>query len=113
MDAGTHTIFLGRVVDADILSNGRPMTYDYYHRVRGGKSPKTAPTYVGAGGDETTEKKGGTMASYKCNICGYIYNPAEGDPDAEIGADTAFEDLPDSWVCPMCGAPKTEFEKIG
>ena len=53
------------------------------------------------------------MASYKCGICGYIYDPAEGDPDTGIGAGTAFEDLPDSWVCPTCGAPKTEFEKMG
>ena len=64
MDAGTHTIFLGRVLDADVVSGGRPMTYEYYHRVKGGKSPKAAPTYVGAGEEGTTEKKGGTMASY-------------------------------------------------
>ena len=114
MDAGTHTIFLGRVVDADVVSDGRPMTYEHYHRVKGGKSPKTAPTYAGPGEDEKTSKREGeTMASYKCNICGYVYNPAEGDPDAEITAGTAFADLPDSWVCPMCGAPKTEFAKVG
>jgi flavin reductase (DIM6/NTAB) family NADH-FMN oxidoreductase RutF/rubredoxin len=112
MDAGTHTIFLGRVVDADVVGGGRPMTYEYYHRVKGGKSPKTAPTYIGAGKDEKTERKGGVMASYKCSICGYVYNPAEGDPDSGIGASTAFEDLPDSWVCPACGAAKTEFEKV-
>ena len=53
------------------------------------------------------------MASYKCNICGYIYNPEDGDPDGGIAAGTAFKDLPDSWVCPMCGAAKTEFEKVG
>ena len=79
-----------------------------------GKSPKTAPTYAGPGEDEKKSKKEGEiMASYKCNICGYVYDPAEGDPDAEIAAGTAFKDLPDSWVCPMCGAPKTEFEKVG
>jgi len=47
MDAGTHTIFLGRVVDAEVVGDGRPMTYEYYHQVKGGKSPKTAPTYAG------------------------------------------------------------------
>jgi flavin reductase (DIM6/NTAB) family NADH-FMN oxidoreductase RutF/rubredoxin len=114
MDAGTHTIFLGRVVDADVVSDGRPMTYAYYHQVKGGKSPKTAPTYAGPGEDEKKSKKEGEiMASYKCNICGYVYDPAEGDPDTGIAAGTAFKDLPDSWVCPMCGAPKTEFEKVG
>ncbi len=112
MDAGTHTIFLGRVVDAEVVGDGRPMTYEHYHNVKGGKSPKTAPTYAGAGGDDTTEKKGETMASYKCNICGYVYDPAEGDPDTGIGAGTAFEDLPYSWVCPTCGAAITEFEKM-
>jgi len=52
------------------------------------------------------------MASYKCNICGYIYDPGQGDPGSGIKAGTAFEDLPDSWVCPVCGASKTEFEKV-
>lgn len=52
------------------------------------------------------------MDSYKCNVCGYIYDPAVGDDTAAIPAGTAFEDLPDSWVCPVCGAPKSEFEKV-
>jgi len=52
------------------------------------------------------------MASYKCIVCGYIYDPAEGDTANGIPAGTAFEDLPDSWVCPVCGAPKSEFEKM-
>jgi rubredoxin len=52
------------------------------------------------------------MASYQCLVCGYIYDPAEGDSAGGIAAGTAFEDLPDSWVCPVCGAPKSEFEKI-
>ena len=114
MDAGTHTIFLGRVVDAEVAGEGRPMTYEYYHQVKGGKSPKTAPTYVGPAQDEKPMKREEkNMASYTCNVCGYVYNPAEGDPDAGIAAGTAFENLPDSWVCPVCGAPKTEFQKAG
>ncbi len=114
MDAGTHTIFLGRVLDAEVVSDGRPMTYEYYHQVKGGKSPKNAPTYAGPAEDEKASKKEGkSMASYTCNICGYVYDPAQGDPDGGIAAGTAFEDLPDSWVCPACGAPKTEFEKTG
>ncbi len=51
------------------------------------------------------------MDKYVCIVCGYIYDPAEGDPASGIAAGTAFEDLPDDWVCPVCGAPKTEFEK--
>jgi rubredoxin len=52
------------------------------------------------------------MDKYKCLVCGYIYDPAKGDPDNGQPAGTPFEKLPESWVCPECGAPKTEFEKI-
>jgi rubredoxin len=53
------------------------------------------------------------MAKYKCTVCGYIYDPAEGDKDGGIAPGTPFEKIPDSWVCPMCGAAKSDFEKIG
>jgi flavin reductase (DIM6/NTAB) family NADH-FMN oxidoreductase RutF/rubredoxin len=113
IDVGTHTVFIGRVVDAQIISNLEPMTYAYYHQVKGGKSPKAAPTYAGPVEEEKTSKEDKrTMASYKCVVCGYVYDPAEGDSSSGIAAGTAFEDLPDSWVCPVCGAPKSEFEKV-
>ena len=51
------------------------------------------------------------MDSYVCTVCGYVYDPAKGDPDNGIAAGTKFEDLPDDWVCPECGAEKSEFEK--
>lgn len=47
--------------------------------------------------------------TYECTICGYIYDPAEGDPDQDIPPGTRFEDLPEEWVCPECGAGKEEF----
>jgi rubredoxin len=50
------------------------------------------------------------MKKYVCNMCGYIYDPAEGDPDSDIPPGTSFEDLPEDWVCPVCGAEKDEFE---
>ncbi|MBN3922388.1 rubredoxin [Nostoc sp. NMS4] len=50
------------------------------------------------------------MQKYKCNICSHIYDPAEGDPDNDIAPGTAFEDIPESWVCPTCGATKSDFE---
>jgi len=50
------------------------------------------------------------MKKYVCTVCGYVYDPAEGDPDAGIAAGTAFEKLPDDWVCPVCGAGKEDFE---
>jgi len=46
---------------------------------------------------------------YVCSVCGYIYDPAKGDPDGGIDPGTAFADLPDDWVCPECGASKDEF----
>ena len=52
------------------------------------------------------------MDKYKCIVCGYIYDPAIGDPDNGIKPGVAFSALPDDWVCPECGAPKSEFEKI-
>lgn len=51
------------------------------------------------------------MDKYVCTICGYVYDPAEGDPDSGVAAGTPFEDLPDDWVCPVCGADKDQFEK--
>jgi len=49
------------------------------------------------------------MQKYVCEVCGYIYDPAEGDSDGKIPAGTAFESLPEDWVCPMCGAGKDSF----
>lgn len=46
---------------------------------------------------------------YQCGVCGYIYDAAEGDPDGGIAAGTPFEDIPDDWVCPVCGATKADF----
>ena len=51
------------------------------------------------------------MDKYYCTVCGHVYDPAEGDPDSGIAAGTAFEDLPDSWVCPVCGVGKDMFQK--
>ncbi|MBN3961577.1 rubredoxin [Nostoc sp. NMS8] len=52
------------------------------------------------------------MAKYICTVCNYIYDPAEGDPDSDIAPGTAFEDIPDDWLCPVCGATKEEFELV-
>ena len=51
------------------------------------------------------------MDKYKCLVCNYVYDPAVGDPDANIAPGTAFENLPEAWVCPVCGAGKDQFEK--
>jgi rubredoxin len=50
------------------------------------------------------------MQRYVCQVCGYVYDPALGDPDNGVNPHTAFENLPDEWVCPVCGADKDSFE---
>jgi len=105
VDGGTHTIFIGKVVDAEILTEDEPMTYAYYHKVKRGVTPKAAPTYI--------KKEGGDkMTKYRCTICGYIYDTEKGDPESGIKPRTPFEELPDDWVCPICGATKDQFEKV-
>jgi rubredoxin len=52
------------------------------------------------------------MKKYECTVCGYIYDPAEGDPENGVPAGTSFEALDDSWVCPVCGSSKDSFEEV-
>lgn len=54
---------------------------------------------------------GGIMEKWKCNVCGYVYDPEAGDPDSGVAPGTPFESLPDTWGCPICGASKDMFEK--
>jgi len=49
------------------------------------------------------------MKKYECTMCGYVYDPALGDPENGIKAGTSFESLPEDWVCPLCGASKADF----
>ena len=49
------------------------------------------------------------MKKYVCTICGYVYDPAEGDLDSNIQSGTSFEDIPEDWVCPLCGVGKEDF----
>ncbi|HPD76634.1 MAG TPA: rubredoxin [Methanoregulaceae archaeon] len=49
---------------------------------------------------------------YVCNVCGWIYDPAIGDPDGIIPPGTPFAALPEDWVCPVCGAPRSEFSLL-
>jgi flavin reductase (DIM6/NTAB) family NADH-FMN oxidoreductase RutF/rubredoxin len=111
MDAGTHTIFMGEVTESQLLNDQAPMTYAYYHEVKRGTTPKTAPTYTEEMKKENKKELGGEkMQKYRCTVCGYIYDPATGDPDGGIAPGTPFEKLPDDWTCPVCGASKDEFE---
>ena len=109
VDAGTHTVFIGQLVDAGVLSDKGTLTYEYYQQVKRGTTPKNAPSYHEP---QKETKEAPKMAKYKCSVCGYIYDPALGDPDSGIKPGTAFESLPANWTCPICGAEKSNFEKI-
>jgi flavin reductase (DIM6/NTAB) family NADH-FMN oxidoreductase RutF/rubredoxin len=108
VDVGTHTLFIGELVDAAVLQEGEPMTYAYYHQVKRGTTPKSAPSYV----EEKKKEEKPKMDKYRCTVCGYIYDPELGDPDGDIPPGTPFEKIPDDWVCPVCGASKDQFEKV-
>lgn len=96
IDAETHDIFLVRVSSTKVLNDDEVLTYKYYQDHMKGKSPKKAPTYI------ESNVSGGSK--YRCTICGHIY-----DDDIE---EVKFADLPDDWVCPVCGVTKDKFEKI-
>lgn len=95
METSTHTIFLGEVLDGDVLLASPAMTYSYYHTVIKGKSPKNAPSYL-----PEEDTKASSSGKWVCSICGYVY---EGD--------IPFEQLPDTYTCPRCRQPKRKFTK--
>ena len=115
IDVGTHTLFVGKVVEAENIKKAKPLTYDYYHQIKKGISPKTAPTYIADNKKIENNKKrkeSEKMAKYECSVCGYIYDPEKGDPESGVNPGTPFENLSDDWVCPICGASKDEFEEL-
>lgn len=101
VDAGTHLLYICEVAEATLLNDLEPITYEYYHKVKKGLSPKNAPTYV----DESKKQASASSSErHRCMVCGYIYDDAENE--------IPFSALDDDWVCPVCGVPKSEFEKI-
>lgn len=103
-DVGTHLMFIGELVQAEVLDDTQdPLTYLHYRKVKKGVAPKNAPTYIDK---SKLEKKPEiqAFAKYECPACGYIYD--------EEQEGTKFEDLPDDWVCPLCGAEKDDFVKL-
>ncbi len=103
-DVGTHWIFIGELIQAEIVDEKPdPLTYGYYRKVKKGLAPKNAPTYI----DKSKLESKPTLeeaAKYQCSVCGYIY-----DDNKE---DEKFADLPDDWKCPVCGADKEDFYKV-
>jgi flavin reductase (DIM6/NTAB) family NADH-FMN oxidoreductase RutF/rubredoxin len=126
LDVGSHLLIIAEVVDGDVLSNEDPLTYAYYHAKYKMLSPKNAPTYISQDKlgdepapelvDEPAETEDSATESgdgiHSCNICGFQYDPAEGDPTMGIPPGTAFEDLPEDYACPICSAGKDFFSKV-
>ena len=104
MDVGTHLMFIGELIRAEVLDDeAEPLSYLYYRTVKKGAAPKNAPTYIDRA---KLEKKipAGDFSKYKCPVCGYIYD--------EEKEEEKFDNLPDDWICPVCGEKKSEFIKI-
>jgi len=104
IDAGTHLIFIGELVNAEIIDNSKePLTYLYYRQVKKGFAPKNAPTYI----DKSKLAKPTNVAlskKFKCPACGFVYD--------EAVEKVKYKDLPDEWVCPVCGTDKSDFFEI-
>ena len=111
VDTPTHTVFISNVVNAAVFNEEEPMTYAYYHLKKSGAKAAPPQPVVAAKKPETRESDPGSQ-KYQCSVCGYIYDPAEGDPDSGIAPGTAFADIPDDWVCPLCGVKKDNFEPM-
>lgn len=112
-DLGTHLLIIGQAIDSGLINTEiRPLTYQYYRDVMKGYSPKNAPTYVErtnlleaiTDGDRENEL-------WQCQLCHFTYESEKGDPISGIAPGTKFEDLPDDWCCPICGADKSQFER--
>ncbi len=119
VDLDSHSIFVAKVVRSEQLKDGKPLTYAYYRENLRGKTPKNAPTHFAdktressSKADEVPERGGKTLQKYVCDVCEWVYDPEIGDPDAGVEPGTAFEDIPDDWVCPVCGVGKDKFSPV-
>ncbi len=125
-DLGTHVLIIGEVLESEVVSDEEPLTYAWYREKYKMLSPKNSPTYiekekleneqenVDTQKKESNEEKlevTGNMDVYTCTVCGYQYDPEEGDPTVGIPPGTPFEELPEDYKCPICNAGKEYFVK--
>lgn len=96
---GDHTIFIGNVISAEMLSKEKPLSYAEYRKNKKACLPKENCTEEG-------------MEKYECSVCHYIYDPQKGDDTQGISPRTSFDSLPDNWICPICKKPKSVFAEI-
>ena len=124
IDLGSHYLIIGEVIDSDELSDEEPLTYQYYREKYKMFSPKNSPTYIEKSKLEAEASATAEIAeepehehifdgeNYICQICGYSYNPEEGDPTMGIPPGTPFEKLPEDYKCPVCNASKEYFKPV-
>jgi flavin reductase (DIM6/NTAB) family NADH-FMN oxidoreductase RutF/rubredoxin len=123
VDLGTHYLIIGEVIDTDEISDEEPLTYQYYREKYKMYSPKNSPTYIEKSRLEAETPEKNVLLeepehehifdgkSYICMICGYTYDPEEGDPSMGIPPGTPFEELPEDYKCPICNASKEYFKQ--
>ncbi len=107
IDVGTHVVFIGEVEENGVLAGPHPMTYSFYHLVKGGKTPPRASSYTGEGSssDVAADNAAGAKAAegaglkhaWRCTICGHI---------------EYVDELPENFSCPVCGVGPEHFERI-
>lgn len=99
LDVGTHMLFVGKVIDAEVLSQDEAITYAYYHAVLKGKTPPKASSYVAEDKPAEPAADAPVMHHFRCVVCGHI-------------EETPLEELPEDFTCPICGVGRDMFEKI-
>lgn len=99
LDLGSHILFVGEVVEAESFADEAPMSYAYYHQVKGGKTPPKASSYNGGDDDaaEAPAAADGPKYAWRCTICGHI---------------EYMDELPEDFTCPVCGVGRELFERI-
>ncbi|HIW76960.1 MULTISPECIES: flavin reductase [Gordonibacter] len=102
VDLGTHILFVGEVEEAEKLTSCEPMTYAYYHQVKGGKTPPKASSYLpdadaAAPATSTSAEESQPKYAWRCTVCGHI---------------EYADELPEDYTCPICGVGKDLFERI-
>lgn len=101
LDLGTHVFIMGEVEESSVLSQGEPMTYAYYHQVKGGKTPPKASSYEAPEAAAKESPRGADApvprVAWRCTVCGHI---------------EYVDELPDDFVCPICGVGKELFERV-
>ena len=122
-DLGSHWLIIGEVMESELISEDEPLTYAWYREKYKILSPKNSPTYLDR--DQLEEERQTALSEsagsgekeaahreYVCVICGFTYDPAEGDQSVGILPGTPFEELPEDYRCPVCNAAKEYFKAL-